>query len=319
MPTHPRNAIYREGEIGIYHCWSRCVQRAHLCGQDTYTGMDFHYRRPIIEALLKYQAGIFGVDLANYNVLSNHMHLVVRTRPDVVDTWDDERVAKRWKLAWPKWDGHRWMREPTEEEIQELLVDKKKLATARRGLSSLSWFLARCKEPLARHFNQEMQTLGHFWEARFGSREIMDEAALLACMIYVDTNQIKAGMAKSLEESECSAIAARLKAAREREAIASLEEFHKSRDAGFELSAEQIEALFADAFLSPISANGPLMTETVLQALAGSEATTMLTRKDDQTADGAEPNDEDKLPPSGSGIVAEKATGETPLDAINRS
>ena len=86
MPTGPRCDTVREGEIATYHCWSRCVQRAFLCGEDPYTGRDFTYRRDWIEKLLVYQAEVFAVDVANYNVLSNHVHQIVRTRPDIAET-----------------------------------------------------------------------------------------------------------------------------------------------------------------------------------------------------------------------------------------
>ena len=36
-----RNEIVREGEIGVYHTWSRCVQRACLCGEDPLTGVNY--------------------------------------------------------------------------------------------------------------------------------------------------------------------------------------------------------------------------------------------------------------------------------------
>ena len=52
---------------------------------------------------------------------------------------------------------------------------------------------------------------------------------MLTCMVYVDVNQVKAGLAPSLDESRCSAIGARLAAWRQREAIASLDEFNKTR------------------------------------------------------------------------------------------
>ncbi|MFN7892926.1 MAG: hypothetical protein ACK5OC_21705, partial [Pirellula sp.] len=35
-------------------------------------------------------------------VISNHIHLVLRSRPDVVDTWDDREVARRWLMICPK-------------------------------------------------------------------------------------------------------------------------------------------------------------------------------------------------------------------------
>jgi hypothetical protein len=163
MPTCARGEIVRDGEIAIYHCWSRCVQRAFLCGEDPYTGRDFSHRREWIEKLLVYQAEVFAVDLANYNVLSDHAHQIVRTRPDIAATWSDEQIACRWKMAWPEWNGKDWTREPTDEEVRELLLNEKKMTLARYGLSSLSWFLARTKEPISRLCNCEMRTKGHFW------------------------------------------------------------------------------------------------------------------------------------------------------------
>jgi hypothetical protein len=34
--------------------------------------------------------------------MSNHIHLVLRSRPDVVDTWDDREVARRWLMICPE-------------------------------------------------------------------------------------------------------------------------------------------------------------------------------------------------------------------------
>lgn len=49
MPGCPRRMLVRPGEIGVYHCWNRCVQRAWLCGKDLVTGIDYEYRRAVIE------------------------------------------------------------------------------------------------------------------------------------------------------------------------------------------------------------------------------------------------------------------------------
>ncbi len=76
MPACARKLIVRDGEIAIYHGWSRCVQRALLCGKDPVTGVDFNYRRQWIEDLLEYQASVFAVDVGNFSVLSNHTHLI---------------------------------------------------------------------------------------------------------------------------------------------------------------------------------------------------------------------------------------------------
>jgi hypothetical protein len=262
MPGHARKDIVREGEIGIYHTWSRCVQRAFLCGQDPDTGRDFSYRRPIIQALLEYQASVFAIDVGNYSILSNHQHLIARTRPDIAATWSDEEVAWRWKLAWPKWMNDRWLRNPTDEEIEEVLADPDRIPVLRANLASLSWFMARWKEPIARLCNAEMQTKGHFYEQRYGSRELVDDAANLCGNVYVDLNQLKAGMAQTLEACTCSAIYDRLLAWRQEQVEASLEHFHETVPEGYELERGNMVRLLADCFLSPIGNQGPSLLAT---------------------------------------------------------
>jgi len=42
------------------------------------------------------------IDCLTYTVQSNHMHLALRSRPDVVAGWSDEEVAQRWLRWFPK-------------------------------------------------------------------------------------------------------------------------------------------------------------------------------------------------------------------------
>ena len=250
MPGHARKDIVREGEVATYHCWSRVVQKAFLCGYDPESDRDFEYRRDWIENLLAYQASVFALDVGNFNVLSNHAHTILRTRPDIAATWSDE-------------------------EIDSLLGMPEKLQKIRRDLSSLSWFMARWKEPIARICNAEMDRAGHFWEARFGSRELLDDAAVLACSIYVDLNQIQAGMANSLEDSRHSSIRNRILAAKRREAQTSREEFERQNPTGLYLFPEnEAETLFEDCWLAPICSDGPLLTTASLEGSSPVSGTT---------------------------------------------
>jgi hypothetical protein len=49
MPGYARKDIIGPGEIAAYHTWSRCVQRAVLCGQDPVGGKNFEHRRVWIQ------------------------------------------------------------------------------------------------------------------------------------------------------------------------------------------------------------------------------------------------------------------------------
>lgn len=46
-------------------------------------------------------AGLFGVEVAAFDVLSNHLHVILRIRPDVVALWSDQEVARRWLALFP--------------------------------------------------------------------------------------------------------------------------------------------------------------------------------------------------------------------------
>jgi REP element-mobilizing transposase RayT len=206
MPAYARKEIVDESVVGVYHCVSRCVRRAFLCGTDHYTGRNFDHRKAWMQDRLEELARIFALDVLGFSMMSNHFHVLLRNRPDVAETWSDEDVARRWYRLHPSRrneDGT--PAEPQPCELAAMQADPDWLALRRRRLASLSSLMAALCEPMARRANREDKATGRFWEGRFRSQAIVDETALLACSIYVDLNPIRACLAETPESSEFTA------------------------------------------------------------------------------------------------------------------
>jgi hypothetical protein len=203
MPAYSRRQIVANDQVGVYHCIARCVRRAFLCGVDSTTGKDFEHRKDWIRERLQQLASIFAIDICGYAVMSNHLHLVLRGRPDLVPNWTAEEVALRWRRLYPPRDpATGGAVEPTESDLNMIVSNPERVVELRERLSSLSWFMRCLSEPIARRANREDQCKGRFWEGRFVSQALLDEAAILTCSIYVDLNPIRAGVAEKPEDSE---------------------------------------------------------------------------------------------------------------------
>ena len=85
-------------------------------------------RRELIRQRLEFLSGIMGIAVLGYAVMSNHFHCVQRSRPDVVATWSDDEVARKWWMLCPALknpDGS--PAEPAEIELKAIRNDRKGL------------------------------------------------------------------------------------------------------------------------------------------------------------------------------------------------
>ena len=202
MPRLARGEYIDPGEIQIVHGVQRCVRRAFLCGDDPLTGQSFEHRREWIRARQEFLASVFGIDCLTYAVMSNHLHVVLRSRPDVVKTWSDEEVARRWLRLFPKSrKKDKSPAEPTEAQLNMIVNNEERLTEIRKRLSDVSWWMRCTSENIARQANKEDECTGRFWEGRYKAQLILDEASLLACAAYVDLNPIRAAIADTPEKS----------------------------------------------------------------------------------------------------------------------
>lgn len=209
--TRARSQLISIETTPYYHCISRCVRRAFLCGEDSLTGKNYEHRKVWVVDRLRELAGIFAIDICAYAVMSNHYHLVLRVDQDKSTAWTHEQVAKRWQRlhGLPVLVARYLAGETTsaaENKTAEGVIE-----TWRERLTDISWFMRALNEHLARRGNEEDDCKGRFWEGRFKSQALLDEAAVLTCMSYVDLNPVRAALADTPEASDFTSIQQRIR------------------------------------------------------------------------------------------------------------
>jgi len=223
-----------ESTVGVYHCVNRCVRRAFLCGEDPGSGKNYDHRKEWIQLRLESLAGQYAIDVIGFSVMSNHVHVILRNRPDIVAMWPDSEVARRWWNLFP--DRRNSDGSPATPRRAELKALAKQIDELRGRLSCISWLMRSLAENVARRSNKEDGCTGRFWEGRFKSQKLLDETAILACAIYVDLNPIRATVAETPEDSRFTSAYERIQARAQRA---------RRRD-------DSPEPLFGDRWLCPV-------------------------------------------------------------------
>ena len=95
MPK-PRTQQICIDDTPYYHCVSRCVRRAFLCGQDSQSGQSYEHRRDWVEDRLLALANVFAIDVCAFAVMSNHTHVVLFVDKITAKSWSVEEVLHHW-------------------------------------------------------------------------------------------------------------------------------------------------------------------------------------------------------------------------------
>jgi REP element-mobilizing transposase RayT len=208
---YPRKSLVCLNDTPYYHVVARCVRRAWLWGFDEYARRDYSHRKEWVLERLQLLSDVFAIDICAYAVLSNHYHLVLHVDRERIAENSAEQIIERWSCLFRVPTIVRRWREGiaghTETEIALQIVE-----SWRQRLIDVSWFMRCLNEHLARRANAEDQCPGRFWEGRFKSQALLDEAGLLTAMVYVDLNPVRAGIAATPEESDFTSIYARVQA-----------------------------------------------------------------------------------------------------------
>ncbi len=99
--------------------------------------------------------------------------------------WDDEEVVERWKRLFCGVllvDRYMAGQCGTDAEAEKAL---EVIGLWRERLSDISWYMRCLNEHIARQANKENGCKGRFWEDRFKSQALLEERALLACVVYM--------------------------------------------------------------------------------------------------------------------------------------
>jgi hypothetical protein len=203
MPA-PRSTVVDEAVTPWYHCISRCVRRAFLCGEG------LGHRKQWLENRLKELVATFSVQCAGFAVLDNHLHVLLRLDSQRTRDWPAEEVARRWLSIFPLRNLAGEALPICEARVRQLSEDVGWVAKVRQRLGSLSWFMKCLKEPLARLANREDGCTGAFWEGRFKSVAVLDDESLLATAAYIDLNPVAAGLAATPEDCTHTSLRVRL-------------------------------------------------------------------------------------------------------------
>ncbi len=202
---------------GDYHVTSKCSRSLHLLvpeeASDLPEGAVPEHpdgRKNLLLGRLQFLSGVMAIDVSAFSVMTNHLHLILRTRIEEAMAWSPEEVVDRWRILHPHRDRRQRPRETTAEDRAADLADRHFVQECRRKLRDVSQFMKELKQFVAQEVNKLEGVPGQLWSGRFKAQRIGDPAALVEVMVYVDLNPFRAGLCETPEAGRHTSLWARL-------------------------------------------------------------------------------------------------------------
>jgi len=169
---------YRDPRDGYYHIISRTVLKSFLLDDEA---------RETFLGILRMLSRVYFVKVVTFSLMSNHFHLIVRMLP--AEEMSDNDVEERFNIYYNEGKQKRNWRPWHVSDAPRY----------RRRFADLSRFVQDLKQRFSRWHNKKRDNQGHVWSERFRSVMLEDGRALLACMVYVELNSIRAGLVERPE------------------------------------------------------------------------------------------------------------------------
>ena len=166
MVAYARRKLLGDERQAVFHCWTRCVRRAFLCGRDPVTARTSPTAATgSWSAKNNWPACSPSTSSSGPNSAITSISSSARSRewpaaapggrPPLADHHQDRQVLQD------------ELPEPDPKRVEKLARDKQLVQKLRRKLSSISWFMGILCENIARRANAEDGCRGRFWETRY--------------------------------------------------------------------------------------------------------------------------------------------------------
>jgi hypothetical protein len=109
--------------------------------------------------------------------MHNHTHTVVKVDQQEALAWSHDEATNRWTALYkPSPIVDRYLNGIKLTKAEKSVVEED-IEKWRHRLYDISWFMRNLNETIARRANEEDGCRGRFWEGRFKSQALLDEAA----------------------------------------------------------------------------------------------------------------------------------------------